>query len=238
MGGGETYPPAAEASATADAAAQTTTINVGGEECATYDDAQHKKIRAAFGVPEDFLASFDWSKGLKPGGGKGGNLMGFTPDRTYIVKEVNETDHKMMCTLAAAYCEHLLAPEGSLLTHMYAHIQRPKSKKRYLVMNNCIPDASPDPAKQTKCIYDLKGCADDKTMLDHGVEVPAVHKRFSKPAMWCGTGMWSKERHTYFQGKVYARKATFAVSPASKEWLMLRIARDCGFLKEHKCARD
>lgn len=232
MGADETYPPAAEAS---NGGAHKATINIGGEECTTFDDVEHAKVRAAAGVADDFLAGFDWQKSLKPGGGKGGNLMGFTADRRYIVKEVNGTDHKMMCALAAAYSEHVLAPEGSLLAHMYAHVQRPSTKRRYLVMNNWLPKVEPDPAKATLCVYDLKGCADDKLMVDKGADLPAVHKRFSKPLMWCGHLVWTPEREAYYQGKLHARKATFPVTPTARDWLMQRIERDCAFCKAHKC---
>ena len=40
------------------------------------------------------LATFDFTKNMK-GGGKGGDLMGFTTDKLFIVKEVNPGDQNL-----------------------------------------------------------------------------------------------------------------------------------------------
>lgn len=204
-------------------------LNIGGEECQTFDDVEHAKLRAVVGAADDFLADFDWSA-LKPGGGKGGNLMGFTKDRKYLVKEVNGTDHKQMRSLIKAFCEHVLAPEGTLMCLMLAHVKRP-GKGNYLVMTNCLPKLELDPVAHTMDLFDLKGCDDDKIMIQKGVDVPAVHKRFSKPVMWLGKLAWNDARHTYYNGKKHAKRCEFIVSPAAHAWLTQRIDRDCDFLK-------
>ena len=100
-------------------------------------------------------------------------------------------------------------------------------------MNNCLPKLDSDPASATLGVYDLKGCADDKTMVDGGEDVDAVHKRFSKPHMWMGKWAWSKARHKYFEGKLFARRACFHVTPTAYEWLISRIERDCAFCIKH-----
>ena len=37
-----------------------------------------------------------------------------------------------------------------------------------------------------QALYDLKGCADDKTLLRDGLRIKSIHKRFYKPQMWFG----------------------------------------------------
>ena len=46
--------------------------------------------------------------------------------------------------------------------------------------------------------YDLKGCADDKTLKVHGEDVEPVHKRIFNLKMWLGQMFWTKERHHYY----------------------------------------
>ena len=56
---------------------------VGGEAVQTYNDQHYKKLRERWGLGDDFLATFDFTKNMKGGGGKGGDLMGFTTDKLY-----------------------------------------------------------------------------------------------------------------------------------------------------------
>ena len=56
---------------------------VGGEAVQTYNDAHYKKLRERWGLGDDFLENFDFTKNMKGGGGKGGDLMGFTTDKLY-----------------------------------------------------------------------------------------------------------------------------------------------------------
>ena len=86
------------------------TLNVGGEECRTYHTAEFRQIRDAYGLADDFLKDFHWK--LRSGGGKGGNLMGFTADRQFLVKEVKGDDHATMLEITADYRSHVLSPEG------------------------------------------------------------------------------------------------------------------------------
>ena len=44
---------------------------------------------------------------MKGGGGKGGDLMGFTSDKLYIVKEVNPGDQKSLLKITEDYAQHL-----------------------------------------------------------------------------------------------------------------------------------
>ena len=238
---------AAAASAGAAPAARPT-LKVGGEACECFDDEpQLSRLRADSRVEWSALAdSFEWSK-LCPGGGKGGNLMAFTPCRRYLVKEVNATDHNCMLTIATRYVEHILNESGadhrdSLLARIFAHVRRPSTGKVYLIMNNWLPPtrAPAEGAKaplehtSTLCIYDLKGTADDKTVVRNGEEVPAVHKRVWKAGMWVGKSRWSAARTAYYDGKVSARGVQFACTATQKEWLDAALARDCAFLAQHR----
>ena len=58
-------------------------FHVGGETVQTYNDTHYKKLRERWGLGDDFLATFDFTKNMKGGGGKGGDLMGFTTDKLY-----------------------------------------------------------------------------------------------------------------------------------------------------------
>ena len=88
-------------------------------------------------------------------------------------------------------------------------------------MNNWLLAPEADGVKMTYA-YDLKGCADDKTLTWDGVkvrrtgqgteygafltrargQVKAIHKRCWMANMWCKSN-WSAERHTYFDGKAW-----------------------------------
>ena len=63
--------------------AASTGFHVGGETVTTYNDEHYKKLRERWGLGDDFLATFDFTKNMKGGGGKGGDLMGFTTDKLY-----------------------------------------------------------------------------------------------------------------------------------------------------------
>ena len=231
------------------------------ETVKTYADDEYKKVRERWQLGDDFLGGFDFAE-LKEGGGKGGNLMGFTKDKQYLarvrrdrreirarrfsahaardaqVKEVNATDHNTILRIIHKYVAHLLDPEGSLLARFFLHFER--GGKNYLVMNNWMP-----PPRYTEVdgkelghdiklnysTYDLKGCADDKTLKVHGADVEAVHKRIFNVAMWLGTVFWSPERKHYYEGKLHARETVFPVSVAAHAEIVRKTARDVRLLQ-------
>ena len=229
------------------------------ETVKTYADDEYKKVRERWQLGDDFLGGFDFAE-LKEGGGKGGNLMGFTKDKQYLarvrrdrvkirarrvsahvdpqVKEVNATDHNTILRIIHKYVAHLLDPEGSLLARFFLHFER--GGKNYLVMNNWMP-----PPRYTEVdgkelghdiklnysTYDLKGCADDKTLKVHGADVEAVHKRVFNVAMWLGTLFWSPERKHYYEGKLHARETQFPVSVAAHAEIVRKTARDVRLLQ-------
>jgi hypothetical protein len=109
-------------------------IKVGEHDMPTFNDAHFAKIRAFYGVPADFIdASFSFALkaqggNMSEGGGKGGNLMGFTADRGYIIKELNKTDHATLLSVAADYAEHMCHEDGTLLCRILAHFYHPERK--------------------------------------------------------------------------------------------------------------
>ena len=194
-----------------------------------YADASFSRVRQADGVLGDFLApvsAFDFSK-LAKGDGKGGNLMGFTPDKRFIVKEMSGDDHASLLQIAGAYVDHVLDPAGSLLCHFYAHFAY--EGKNYVVMNNLLTD----PPGTYTAQYDLKGCADDKTLLRDGLRIKSVHKRFYNPKMWFGKVAWSEGRRVYHKNKVLARTDEFHVTGPQYVSFVRMLERDCAFLAGH-----
>jgi len=68
-------------------------ITVAGEEVWLHNDQHFIMLRKRYGLNDDEWAStdcFSWvGEDFKSGGGKGGDLMAFTSDRRFIVKEVD-----------------------------------------------------------------------------------------------------------------------------------------------------
>eukprot|EP00438_Fugacium_kawagutii_P019475 Skav222357 [mRNA] locus=scaffold5844:74349:82456:- [translate_table: standard] len=80
-----------------------------------------------------------------------------------------------------------------------------------------------------KALYDLKGCADDKTLEKDGVPIPAVHKRIWNLHMWSSC-CWSSARRRYYNGKVEARKAQLPVTCSQKDAVLEALRRDVSWL--------
>lgn len=246
------------------------TLMVGNEEMPTFNDDSFKRVREANDVPATFLAEgFDFR--LKPegnmseGGGKGGNLMGFTDNRMYIIKELNNTDHNTLLRYAGEYADHMTHSDGTLLCNILAHFYNPTRDHNYLVMNNVIPDPpensggmlltsesalqserssgdeTPMPSeldtraslnKRRKSAYDLKGCNDDKILVDDGEGVEEVHKRIFYVHMWFGQCCWSDERKKYFSGKKRAKMQKFYITPQQRTDMIKWLRTSVSFLVE------
>eukprot|EP00967_Tisochrysis_lutea_P052106 scaffold64517_cov36-Tisochrysis_lutea.AAC.1 len=215
---------------------------VGGELCATHNDEAFARVRAASGVPDSFLCTFDWSS-LAPGGGKGGSLLAFHShgSRDFVVKELSPSDHATLLGLAPTYCEHVVAPRGSLLAPLYAHFHRHSTGVTYVVMGSVLPQPAAEiTAAASPCIYDLKGTADDKTLVYQGSKVQDVHKRFYNIGLRCCdfllrrcrccrqtatsvADLWAPGRREYAQGKKHAREVCFSMTPLCYARLMERL---------------
>lgn len=218
-------------------------VTCGDRDLPTYNDTQFAKIRAGLGISDSFLHDFDFGA-MGAGGGKGGNLLAIVGD--YVVKEMNDTDHNTLLNIAKIYADHVLEVDrngnqfGTMLCKVLCHFYDPGSKKKFMAMDNVTPTPVPPgvpeqtrPSKGSRrSTYDLKGCADDKTLSWNNEKVTEVHKRIFLPHMWCGTCLWSEDRRKYYDGKKNAARQEFHVTEAQKEKIEMWIKRDCTFLQD------
>jgi hypothetical protein len=211
---------------------QSKSFDCGTEQVPTYNDDAYSRIREQFGAPNSFLQN-NWDfKKLDRGGGKGGQLMGFTDDGAYLVKEMSPGDHLTLTTLAQDYADHVCAKDEwgkstSLLARYFLHFWHEGTQTNYVVMNNWLPGMpSLADMQLTKEVFDrhvncfdLKGTDDDKTLTRDGTKVKEVHKRIFNVRMWCGQCLWSDGRQFYFEGKKYAKTVQFDVTLEQKKWI-------------------
>jgi len=122
-----------------------------------------------------------------------------------------------------SYVNHVLTGD-TLLCPVYLHFQDLRTSRCYFVMKNMI--GSPP----FEYVYDLKGCADDKTQVLRGVKIPPVSKRIWKVWMWCGDCAWSKERFAYYDGKLRAQRAIIHVTESQRERILKSMKRDVDWL--------
>lgn len=201
---------------------------VGGESLLAFNDAEFARVRELHEVPDTFLAKFDF-RTLRLFGGKGGNLMAFTEDRRFLVKELNKGDHASLLRHTPMLVARLLSGE-SLLCQLLAHVMR--GKKVYLVMRNVLPSAR---GLVWHRLYDLKGNRDDKLLVDDGTDVPEVHKRcFHVHRCWYGCDVipacTTDARKRYYEGKQHSFGSQFATSDAHATRIVGMIAEDARML--------
>lgn len=188
-----------------------------------FNERSFRTIRQQEGIPNNFLND-GWSfNDFRPGGGKGGTLMAFIEGR-YIVKELSKADHEALLKVTPSYLDHVSSGD-SCLAKILLHFQDQETKKFYYVMRNEIGDET-----SMDFIYDLKGCADDKTIQRNKKKVKVVHKRIWNIAMWGGQCCWSPERVIYFDGKTSARKLKIPIPVASRDKVLKALRRDTEWL--------
>jgi len=123
---------------------------------------------------------------------------------------------------------------SSLIVHILAHFALPDGAV-YQVMNNWLP---PTAGLRWARLYDLKGTADDKTLVQDNVPLPGVHKRFYQLG-WllaecvCGFGAAATPpaRRAYALGKQEAFRTRLHVTPEQRAALLEALAADCAFLE-------
>jgi len=155
------------------------TLRVGEVDCATLCDEYFSIVRQSFSIHNDFLDGiFDFGN-LGAGGGKGGDLMSRTECGKFFVKQLNTGDAKTLLDskFLQAYVD-LVSTKTSLLCKVVCVFTHP-TLGRFLCMANCLPTH----VRSWSGLYDLKGSADDKVMVEDGEVVEEIHKRCWKYVM-------------------------------------------------------
>ena len=95
------------------------------------------------------------------------------PDGRFFVKALNGGDAESLLSedFLTDYIA-LVSKGNSLLCKVLAVFQHPELGQ-FMAMVNCLPTH----VDSWSAIYDLKGSADDKCMVEDGERVPEVHKR-------------------------------------------------------------
>jgi len=202
-------------------------VRVGTKEVELWNDGLYQRVRDAHHVPDEFLqGTVDISSAhMMPNEGKGGSPLYMTDDRMYIVKEISAGDHHALLAHVEAYVERMVAG-SSLLCPIYLHFRDPSSEKLFIAMRNLLPQAGPWTAK-----YDLKGCADDKTLERDGRKIHAVHKRCWYVTMWCSCN-WTPERVIYKEGKVSAHTLKIDLPEAVRDEVLRDLRLDADWLSD------
>ena len=128
-------------------------ILIGGVKCRTVNDEAFSRVRAHFGIPNDFAdtaAKFDFRK-LAPAGGKGGDPMARTVDKAFFIKECNKGDNETLIAIAKELADHITKPgKNSLLAPLIAHfIVKAEDNpvldrdQHYVAMCNCLTSPGP-----------------------------------------------------------------------------------------------
>mmetsp|Transcript_63583 Transcript_63583/g.196890 ORF Transcript_63583/g.196890 Transcript_63583/m.196890 type:complete len:383 (+) Transcript_63583:85-1233(+) len=205
------------------------TVQVAGRDVEVWNDEFFSRLRRLHGVPDDFLnlareKSVDLTLARSESKlGKGGDLQFTSSCSTYVIKSASGDDHKSLLVRAEAYVDRLMKG-SSLIVPIYLHFRDPLTGKAYIAMRNLT---TPDVKWDEK--YDLKGCADDKTVMRAGKLIEPVHKRFYRMDMWCRC-MWTAKRHTYFEGKVRGRAFHFDFPKSQRDQIVRMVQDDAQWL--------
>lgn len=191
-----------------------------------WNDDLYGQLRSRDRVTE---SSIDGVEALKSDG-KGGSPLFLSEDKTIIVKEISNDDHAMLLAHGKSYLQRVLRGT-SLLVPIYLHFiadsaSGDSKKRRYIAMRNLMPKPG-----SYLAMYDLKGCDDDKTLELNGKRIPAVHKRFYTPHLWCSCN-WSADRWRYYEGKVRARSLKVELPARHRDQIVAAIAEDAAWLAE------
>lgn len=210
---------------------------VGSEQVLALHEEHFKPIREHFHVDENFLQNqFDFAK-LDAGGGKGGDRMACSINKQWFVKELNDGDYSSIVAegFLAHYRAHICAGHSRITRIVLVFYRKgPGSKgERFLVMANCLP------GEDVHMLYDLKGTADDKTLISGGKTIDQAHKRFFNLSMICGescncfdTCGVSEERRQYLASKIDAFEVPFPVLATARSELLSELAADVVFLQK------
>lgn len=220
-----------------------TLTQVSGQAVTLFNDEHFAQCRAKLQIDRHILDGFTFEN-LAEGGGKGGDVMAFTPDRKYIVKGIGGDDQDALLRFAEVFCSRMKERDTLLSLILYHfRIADGDHAGTYFVMNNCLPDLGPTGFSWDH-MFDLKGCCDDKILTKEGKRISEVHKRcFSIGTCWYGCDLAccccnTPERQAYFNGKKYALTTKFPVTAEAKKYIDSVIAQDCDFLAHTTVTMD
>ena len=212
----------------------TARLIVGSEACETVRDDQFSVLRRAESIEDDFLSdNFDFAS-LSAGGGKGGDSMARTKDKRFFVKFLNDSDGKSL--LEDSFLREYVARASSgqsLMSKIFAVFVHEKHG-RFIVMNNCVNPR----VKAWSRLYDLKGTADDKTLVADGSSVYHSHKRwYNVPLMvrecfGCFRAVPVRRRR-YLKGKHEAFDAPIYLTEGQREEVMTALKNDVALFEKH-----
>lgn len=202
---------------------------VDGLRIVQHNPEQWARVREKFQIPSNILDGFRFDT-LHPSGGKGGDLLKFHGSY-YIVKQVTGSDQDTLLKVTDSLVDHVTTTD-SLIARFFLHFELPEDPndkyeghyggKSYCVMNNWLPQfvekkvgEAAKPVTVYNQMYDLKGSADDKTLVRREKKIPEVHKRFYNVNMWSQC-CWSRERHEYYENKHHAYNVRFHVTAAQQ----------------------
>ncbi len=234
---------AARHPAQASAASRGLVTHVGGLRVHLFNDEHLAKARVMLDVPTaHFLDGFDFGK-MAATGGKSGELLAFTPDRRFILKSIHGVEHETLLRLTPALCDQLDRPDKlmcSFVLHFEVRDTSPPGRDLgddhggqgknggggggekatphpangcYFVMNNCLPILPKDGPLQFSYLFDLKGCMDDKAMIESGQKVKQLHAGDGPCCFGCdvpGSVCNTPERQRYMTAKRVARSVRSA----------------------------
>ncbi|CAE8734622.1 unnamed protein product, partial [Polarella glacialis] len=219
-------------SAVSSSPSKSPTVRVAGQDVKVWNDDLFQKVRALHGVPDNFLDNNDPAQAAidlhrprpESVNGKGGGAQFSTRDGQFIVKAVSADDQKTLLQLTGELVERLLRGQ-TLLCPIYLHFVDPHTEQCYIAMAN-LTQAGNWSAK-----YDLKGCADDKTLEEDGKMIVPVRRRFWRADMWCRCA-WTPPRWRYWQGKERARALKLRLAGPQRDEAVRLIASDAEWLSE------
>jgi len=123
-----------------------------------------------------------------------------------------------------SYVQRLLS-NNSLLCTIYMHYQDVSTGRLYIVMQNALSHPGPYLG-----LYDLKACADDRTLEVHGRKIKTVRKRIWSLHLWCGDCAWSDDRQAYYRGKVAAHQLSIKLTKEQQQQVLSRLQLDTWWL--------
>jgi len=205
---------------------QQSQVRPASREVELFNEPLFCELRALERVPDDFINSGWDLDQLQAGGGKGGTLM-VRVGCSYIVKELSAGDHASLLAIAGDYSQHVRAGE-TLLCPIYLHFRDVETGRFFFAMRNSVGKGP------FAAMYDLKGCADDKTIELDGNPIKAVHKRIWNVGMWLSKSSWTEERCRYYEGKLAARSVDIMMTPEQRSSFLKCLKRDTEFLAAHE----